>query len=80
MGMTTVRVGARAAKNVQDVVDWLNDNVGKKSQRPHEFGAIVTLYKGDGWTAKWRRFGSGWFMDITFDDPKHATFFSLCWK
>lgn len=77
--MTTVRLGASMSKNVQDVIAWLHDNVGKFKYRK-DTGIVGTEYIGENWQAKWRQYGSGWFMDITFDDSKHATFFTLRWK
>lgn len=78
--MTTVRIGASMAKNVQDVLDWLHINVGEFHRRHSNSSYTTTHYHGEGWLAAWRQFGGGWFMDITFDDPKHATFFTLRWK
>jgi len=77
--MNTVRVGASKAKNVQEVLDWLHENIGEFHRR-HLSTSWTTSYYGEGWEARWRQFGSGWFMDVTFDDPKHATFFNLRWK
>ena len=78
MVMTTIRLGARAAKNRQDVIDWLAQNVGSFLYKED----VVKGYDfvGTGWVAKWRQFGAGWFIDVTFDDPKHAAFFTLRWK
>lgn len=77
--MTTVRVGASMAKNVQEVLDWLSDNVGVFHRR-FMVDTRVTHYHGEGWEARWRQYGAGWFMDVTFDDPKDAPFFVLRWK
>ena len=76
--MTTVRVGASMAKNAQEVLDWLHINVGDFVSRESVMKGID--YKGKNWSANWRQFGSGWFMYVTFNDPKHATFFTLRWK
>lgn len=76
--MTTVRIGASMVKNVKEVLDWLHINVGEFKGR--EITGTGTEYTGDNWTAKWRQFGAGWFMYITFNDPKHAAFFTLRWK
>lgn len=76
--MTTVRIGASMAKNVKEVLDWLHKNVGDFVRRKSVMKG--TDYTGKNWTASWRQFGSGWFMDVTFDDPKHASFFALRWK
>lgn len=76
--MTKVRIGARDAKNRQDVIDWLDQNTGpflSKADRSKGYDFI-----GTGWVAAWRPFGGGWFMDVTFTDPKHAAFFTLRWK
>ena len=67
------------AKNVQEVLNWLHSNIGK-FQRRELSSAWATHYYGENWEARWRQFGGGWFMDVTFDDPKHATFFTLRWK
>lgn len=75
--MTTVRIGARSG-SVREILDWLNNNVGKFIRR--EITGAGTLYTGENWQAKWRQFGGGWFMYVTFDDPKHASFFALRWK
>lgn len=76
--MTTVRIGASHAMNVQEVLDWLHTNVGEFHRR--HLNTATTRYYGEGWEAAWRQYGSGWFMDVEFDDPKHASFFSLRWK
>ena len=76
--MTTVRIGASHAMNVQEVLDWLHHTVGEFHRR--HLNTANTRYFGEGWEAVWRSFGGGWFMDVTFDDPKHATFFTLRWK
>lgn len=76
--MTTVRIGARTAKNRQDVIDWLTDNVGIFISKKDVIKGYDFI--GQGWMACWRQFGGGWFIDVTFDDPTHATFFSLRWK
>ena len=76
--MTTVRIGARAAKSLQEVIDWLDHNIGpfiSKESIPRGFD-----YAGKGWVASWKQYGAGWFLDVTFNDPKHATFFTLRWK
>jgi len=76
--MTTVRIGASMAKNVQEVLNWLSNNVGEfhyMKQSIHN-----TKYYGEHWEASWRQYAAGWFMDVTFDDPKHASFFTLRWK
>lgn len=77
--MTKVRVGASMAKNVQEVLDWLHVNVGEFKNRRLD-NPSKTYYFGDGWMAQWRQYGGGWFMDVVFTDPKHATFFTLRWK
>lgn len=76
--MTTVRIGAKLAKNRQDVLDWLEQNVGAFISKD----SVMTGYffRGEGWMATWHQYGAGWFMDVAFDDPKHATFFTLYWK
>lgn len=78
--MTTVRIriGAGIVNHRQDVIDWLEHNVGPFNQKkdvPRGYDFI-----GEGWLAAWRQFGGGWFMDVTFTDPKHAAFFTLRWK
>lgn len=76
--MTKVRIGAGTVKNVSEVLDWLHANVGEfKNREPTGTG---TVYFGKNWTANWRGYGAGWFMYITFNDPKHATLFILRWK
>lgn len=77
--MTTVRIGARVG-TVQEVLDWLHHNVGNFEERRIHFDGRGTDYFGENWTATWCKFGAGWFMDVVFDDPKHATFFTLRWK
>ena len=77
--MTVVRVGASMAKNVQEVIDWLDKNVGGFEHRSTLDGNSIHYY-GENWKARWHQYGAGWFMDVTFDDPKHATFFTLRWK
>lgn len=78
MGLTKVRIGAGAVKNVSEVLDWLHANVGEFKSR-HLTGT-GTVYFGKNWAANWRGYGAGWFMYITFNDPKHATLFILRWK
>lgn len=75
--MTTIRIGARSG-SVREMLSWLNDNVGKFIRR--EITGSGTVYTGENWNARWRQFGGGWFMDVTFNDPKYATIFSLRWK
>lgn len=77
--MTKIRIGASMAKNVQEVIDWLDVNVGSFNRREHT-SITGTVYVGKNWTAHWKQYGAGWFMDITFTDPKHAAFFTLRWK
>ncbi len=79
MGLTKVRIGARAAKSPQEVIDWLSNNVGPFSSN-HTTGITGTVYFGKNWAAHWKQYGSGWFMDVSFHDPKDAMFFSLRWK
>lgn len=78
--MTTVRIriGAGIVNHRQDVIDWLVQNVGSFLYKED----VVKGYDfvGTGWVAKWRQFGAGWFMDVSFTDPKHAAFFTLRWK
>jgi hypothetical protein len=75
---TTVRIGASRVNNVRELLDWLHANVGEFNGR--ELTGTGTEYTGANWTAKWRPFGAGWFMDVRFNDPKHAAFFTLRWK
>lgn len=77
--MTTVRIGVSVAKNELDVLIWLRDNVGYSDLIRH-FESHATCYYGENWEARWCHFGTGWSMDIIFDHPEHATFFSLRWK
>ncbi len=77
--MTKVRIGASRAKNVQEVLDWLDNNIGTFNRR-EVTGVTGVVYIGKNWTAHWKQYGSGWFMDVTFNDPKHAVFFTLRWK
>lgn len=77
--MSTVRIGASVAKSVQEVLDWLDTNVGKLNRR-ESTGIVGIVYIGENWTAHWKQFGAGWFMDVKFNDPKHASFFTLRWK
>lgn len=79
MGLTTVRIGARRAGKVQDVLDWLDANVGSFTRR-EVTGVTGIVYTGKNWSAHWKQYGAGWFMDVSFNDPKHATFFTLRWK
>lgn len=78
--MTTVRIriGAGIVNHRQDVIDWLEHNVGAFLYKED----VVKGYDfvGTGWIAQWRQYGAGWFMDVTFTDPKHASFFTLRWK
>lgn len=78
--MTTVRIGASHAMNIQEVLDWLHTNAGEFHRRHSNSSYTTTHYYGEGWEGRWRQFGAGWFMDVTFDDPKHAAFFTLRWK
>jgi glycine cleavage system H lipoate-binding protein len=77
--MTTVRIGAGTVKNVSEVLDWLDTNIGKSNRR-NTTGIVGTEYIGQGWSAIWKPYGAGWFMDVKFNDPKHAAFFTLRWK
>jgi hypothetical protein len=74
---TTVRIGS---VDQALVVDWLESNVGKRTRRELTPLLKGTMHTGIGWCLIWRPFGSGWFMDVTFDDPKLAVLFSLRWK
>lgn len=77
--MTKVRIGARAAKNPQEVIEWLSNNIGPLKNK--ERGSITGIvYFGKNWSAHWKQYGAGWFMDVSFHDPKDAMFFSLRWK
>lgn len=78
--MTTVRIGASHANNVQEVIDWLHNNVGEFLRRDSNSSYTTTHYYGNRWEGRWRQYASGWFMHVTFDDPTHATFFTLRWK
>lgn len=79
--MTKVRIGASMAKTDLEVLTWLCENIGKSDlQRKFDPQRTGTHYYGENWQASWHPYGSGWFMDVTFDDPKHATFFTLRWK
>ena len=80
MGVTTIRIGASMAKSLQEVIDWLRTNVGPAPDIPHFADARYTYYYGENWEARWSQFGAGWFLDVTFNDPKDATFFTLRWK
>lgn len=80
--MTVVRLGAI---DKQEVINWLENNVGPTTN--HELILKGVMHTGPGWClvwrpphTVWRPFGSGWFMEVTFDDPKVATMFSLRWK
>ncbi len=77
--MTTVRIGASMVPNVVEVLIWLRDNVGNSDLSRH-FDSHATHYYGENWEARWCQFGAGWFMDVIFNDPKHAAFFTLRWK
>jgi hypothetical protein len=79
MVMTTVRIGASVAKSPMEVIDWLDANVGKSNRR-NSTGIVGTEYIGQNWSAIWKQYGAGWFMDVKFNDPKHAAFFTLRWK
>jgi hypothetical protein len=79
MVMTKVRIGARAAKRPEEVIEWLSDNIGPLKNK--ETASITgTVYFGKNWSAHWKQYGAGWFMDVSFHEPKHAMFFSLRWK
>lgn len=75
--MTVIRIGASRG-NLEDVLVWLENNVGSLNDRVMTTSGIN--YIGTGWHGKWVKFGSGWFIDVTFDDPKIALLFSLRWK
>ena len=80
MGLTTVRISSGMAKNPQEVLDWLDANIGKSNRR-NTPGIVGTEYIGQNWSAHWKHYGrNGWFLDVTFNDPKHAAFFTLRWK
>ena len=73
-----VRIGASMARSAYDVVDWLDANVGHfQDRKDHPKGLD---YIGTCWTARWRQYGSGWFMDVEIDDPKLMTLFVLRWR
>ena len=76
--MKHIRVGARTAESVLEVLDWLQSNVGELYDRALISGGVV--YEGVGWTAKWRSLGAGWFVDVSIDDQKLAVLFSLRWE
>lgn len=73
---TTIRIGSIEK---QLIVDWLESNVGHIITGSEAITKGI-MHTGVGWCLIWRPFGSGWFMDVTFDDPKVATMFSLRWK
>lgn len=75
MTTTTIHIGS---VDLQLVIDWLESNVSKRTV--HEMILKGVMHAGDGWCLIWRPFGSGWFMDVSFDDPKLAVLFSLRWK
>lgn len=69
--------------SVSDLLAWLDNNVGelekeeRTDQRTHYQSAN---YYGKNWTVHWRQYSAMWYMDVMFDDPKHATFFALKWQ
>lgn len=72
----TIRVGARAVKNRQELLDWLSDNVGPaliKESTPRGFD-----FTGTGWAASWKVYGAGWFMDVNLSSTD-AALFKLRW-
>lgn len=77
--MTKIRIGASMSKNAHEVVEWLDTNIGPFN-RKEVTGVTGIVYIGKNWIAHWKQYGAGWFMDVTFTDPKHAAFFTLCWK
>jgi hypothetical protein len=79
MVMTKVRIGARAAKRPEEVIEWLSNNISPFNSK-HTTGITGTVYFGKNWSAHWKQYGAGWFMDVSFHEPKHAMFFSLRWK
>ena len=74
---TRIRIGARAVKNRQELLVWLSDNVGPAlytKSTPRGFG-----FAGTGWTASWKQYGAGWFMDINFLNAADAGLFKIRW-
>lgn len=78
--MDKVRIGARTAMNIQEVLDWLHTNAGEFHRRHSNSSYTTTHYYGEGWEGRWRQFGGGWFMDVEFDDERTATLFRLKWS
>lgn len=76
--MTTIRIGASMVKNRQEIIDWLVNNIGPFVDKKDAIKGYDFI--GTGWSARWRPYGSGWFMDVSFDDSKYASFFTLRWK
>lgn len=72
-----VKIGARAVKNRQDVLDWLNDNVGSFISKQDTVKGYD--FTGNGWVCSWRRYGAGWFMDVDFSSTTDAALFKLRW-
>lgn len=73
-----IRIGAGIVNHRQDIIDWLEHNVGPFISKQDTVKGYDFI--GTGWVCAWRQFGAGWFMDVTFDNPKHATLFTLRWK
>lgn len=74
---TRIRIGARAVKNRQELLDWLSDNVGSflyKESTPRGYD-----FTGTGWAASWKQYAAGWFMDINFLNAADAGLFKIRW-
>ena len=73
----SIRIGARSVKNRQELLDWLSDNVGPaliKESTPRGYD-----FTGTGWTASWKQYAAGWFMDVNFLNAADAGLFKIRW-
>jgi hypothetical protein len=73
-----IRVGSGTVNHRQDVIDWLEHNVGPFISKQD----VVKGYDfiGTGWKCAWRQFGGGWFMDVDLNNIADAGLFKLRWR
>ena len=70
-----VRIGAGAGVPVYELLGWIEENVGPRHTKESTVSGYA--YIGEGWTARWNKFGAGWFMDFEFDDDGYRLMFML---
>ena len=73
----TIKIGAATGHAKNDIVLWLNDYVDPMIHSDSVINGYD--YRGKTWYARWRHFGGGWFMDVTFLDNNIAALFKLRW-